>query len=141
MKQVCLFCAHLVQVQLIRLLLGTTSVIINTSSILAYEGHEGQTGFSATQMAINSMTLPLARDLSKQGIRVNTIATGFFETPLVTRSNAPELYEFINCATPCPSRLGQPEEFASLVQSVIENNMLNGEIIRLDGALRWPERG
>lgn len=118
-----------------------TSSIINTSSILAFEGHEGQTGFSATQMAINSMTLPLARDLSKQGIRVNTIATGFFETPLVTRSNAPELYEFINCATPCPSRLGKPEEFATLVQSIIENNMINGEVVRIDGAIRWPERG
>lgn len=92
-------------------------------------------------MAINSMTLPLARDLAKEGIRVNTIATGFFDTPLVTRSNAPELFEFISYATPCPSRLGKPEEFAQMVQCMIENNMMNGEIVRLDGAARWPERG
>lgn len=104
------------------------------------EGHEGQVGFSASQMAINSMTLPLARDLSKQGIRVNTIATGFIETPLITRTNAQELYDYIIASTPLPSRLGQPDEFALLVQSIIENNMLNGEIIRLDGAARWPER-
>lgn len=115
--------------------------MVNTSSILAYDGHEGQVGYAATQMAINSMTLPLARDLAPQGIRVNTIAPGFFDTPLVNRGNAPELLEFISCATPCPSRLGQPDEFAHLVQSVIENNMLNGEIIRIDGAARWPERG
>lgn len=121
--------------------LGNNSLIINTSSILAFEGHEGQTGYAATQGAINSMTLPLARELAEQGIRVNTIAPGFFETPLVMRSNAPELFEFIECATPCPSRLGKPEEFAHLVQSIIENPMINGEIIRLDGAARWPERG
>lgn len=108
---------------------------------MAFEGHEGQTGYAATQGAINSMTLPLARELAEQGIRVNTIAPGFFETPLVMRSNAPELLEFIECATPCPSRLGKPEEFAKLVQSIIENKMINGEIIRLDGAVRWPERG
>lgn len=122
-------------------LAGTRSCIINTSSILAWEGHEGQTGFAATQMAINSMTLPMARDLSREGIRVNTIATGFFDTPLVSRSNAAELFEFINCATPCPSRLGNPEEFAQLVQTIIENPMINAEIIRIDGAARWPERG
>ncbi|OTF82791.1 3-hydroxyacyl-CoA dehydrogenase-like protein [Euroglyphus maynei] len=120
---------------------GTKSVIINTSSILAWEGHEGQTGYSATQGALNSMTLPLSRDLAKEGIRVNTIAAGFFETPLVMRSNAPELFEFIQCSTPCPSRLGKPEEFSKLVETIIENPMLNGEIIRLDGACRWPERG
>ena len=120
---------------------GTRGCIVNTSSILAWEGHEGQVGYSASQMAINAMTLPISRDLSQQGIRVNTIAPGFFDTPLVNRGKVPELFEFINCATPCPSRLGFPEEFAALVQSVIENNMLNGEIIRLDGAARWPERG
>ncbi|KAF7489640.1 3-hydroxyacyl-CoA dehydrogenase type-2 [Sarcoptes scabiei] len=120
---------------------GTKSVIINTSSILAWEGHEGQCGYSATQGAINSMTLPLARDLAHEGIRVNTIAAGFFETPLLMRSNATELLDFIKCATPCPSRLGKPEEFVQLVQAIIENPMLNGEIIRLDGAVRWPERG
>jgi 3-hydroxyacyl-CoA dehydrogenase/3-hydroxy-2-methylbutyryl-CoA dehydrogenase len=92
-------------------------------------------------MAINSMTLPIARDLAQQAIRCNTIAAGFFDTPLVSRCDSPELFEFIKACTPCPSRLGKPEEFAALVQSIIENQMINGEIIRIDGAIRWPERG
>lgn len=120
---------------------GCRGVIINTSSILANEGHEGQVGYAATQGAINSMTLPIARDLAEKGIRCNTIACGFFKTPLVTRADSSVLIDFITYATPCPSRLGDPDEFAALVQSIIENQMINGEIIRIDGAIRWPERG
>ena len=120
---------------------GTRGVLVNTSSILATDGHEGQVGYSASQMAINSMTLPLARDLSQAAIRVNTVAVGFFATPLVLRCDSPELMEFLRMTTPCPSRLGEPSEFASLVQTLIENEMINGEVIRIDGANRWPERG
>lgn len=105
------------------------------------EGHEGQSGFCATQMAINAMTLPLARDLAPVGIRVVTAAVGFFATPLVVRCDSPELMEFIKLTTPCPSRLGEPDEFAHLVEHLIENEMINGEVIRIDGANRWPERG
>ena len=116
-------------------------MIINTSSSFAMEGHEGQTGYCASQMAINAMTLPLARDLSSVGIRVVTAAVGFFATPLVMRCDSPELLEFIKLTTPCPSRLGEPDEFALLVEQIMENQMINGEVIRLDGANRWPERG
>lgn len=140
MNSVCFFISIKRFVKL-RYSLATRGAIVNTSSILAYEGHEGQTGFAVTQGAINSMTLPLSRDLSHQAIRVNTIAVGFFDTPLVSRAKAPELLQFIECATPCPSRLGNPDEFAQLAISVYENNYINGEVIRLDGAVRWPERG
>ncbi|CAG2183705.1 unnamed protein product, partial [Oppiella nova] len=120
---------------------GTRGLVVNTTSILATDGHEGQTGFAATQAAIASMTLPLARDLSSEAIRVNSIAVGFFATPLVLRSDSPELLDFIRMTTPCPSRLGDPEEFAALVDALIANPMINGETIRIDGANRWPERG
>ena len=116
-------------------------MIVNTSSTLATDGHEGQVGYAASCMAINSMTLPLARDLAIEGIRVNTIAVGFFATPLVLRSDSPELLEFIEMTTPCPSRLGDPEEFGQLVETLLVNQMINGEVIRIDGANRWPERG
>lgn len=119
---------------------GSRGLIVNTSSILATDGHEGQVGYSASQMAINSMTLPLARDLAEQSIRVNTIGTGFFATPLVQRCDSPELMDFLRICTPCPSRLGEPEEFAHLVEKLIENPMINGEVIRIDGAMRFPLR-
>ena len=122
-------------------MLGTRGSIVNASSILATDGHEGHCGYSASQMAIHSMTLPLARDLAEVGIRVNTIALGFFSTPLVLRCDSPELMDFIRMTTPCPSRLGTGEEFSSLVSTLIENQMINGEVIRIDGANRWPERG
>ncbi|XP_054165946.1 3-hydroxyacyl-CoA dehydrogenase type-2-like [Oppia nitens] len=120
---------------------GQRGSIILTSSILATDAHEGQTGTAASSAALNSMTLPLARDLKDVGIRVNTIAVGFFATPLVERSESQELLSFIRLATPCPSRLGDPEEFAHLAERLIRNPMINGSIIRLDGACRWPERG
>ncbi|GFY62346.1 hypothetical protein TNIN_211532 [Trichonephila inaurata madagascariensis] len=110
--------------------------IINTSGISAFEGIIGQGAFAASCHAIVSMTLPMARDLSSHGIRVCTIAPGFMETEL--NSTLPEeVVKFISDATPFPKRFGKPEEFVHLVQSIIQNPMLNGEVIRLDGGLRF----
>ncbi|CAK1594033.1 unnamed protein product [Parnassius mnemosyne] len=115
---------------------GQRGVIVNTASTIAYEGDIGQAGYAASTAAVIGMTLPIARDLASRGIRVVTIAPGIFETPLVTY--LPEkMIEFIKRMTPFPSRLGKPEEFAHLVTSIVENPMLNGEVIRLDGAQRW----
>ncbi|CAH0731758.1 unnamed protein product, partial [Brenthis ino] len=115
---------------------GQRGVIVNTASTIAYEGDIGQAGYAASTAAIIGMTLPIARDLSSQGIRVCTIAPGTFDTPLV--SYLPEkMLEFVKRMTPFPSRLGKPEEYAHLVTCIIENPMLNGEVIRLDGAQRW----
>ncbi|CAG4959532.1 unnamed protein product [Colias eurytheme] len=115
---------------------GQRGVIVNTAATIAMEGDIGQAAYAASTAAIIGMTLPIARDLASQGIRNVTIAPGIFETPLV--SYLPEkMIEFIKRMTPFPSRLGKPEEFAHLVTSIIENPMLNGEVIRLDGAQRW----
>ncbi|CAH4027573.1 3-hydroxyacyl-CoA dehydrogenase type-2-like isoform X1 [Pieris brassicae] len=115
---------------------GQRGVIVNTASTIAMEGDIGQAAYAASTAAVIGMTLPIARDLASQGIRVMTIAPGIFETPLV--SYLPEkMIEFIKRMTPFPSRLGKPEEFAHLVTSIIENPMLNGEVIRIDGAQRW----
>jgi 3-hydroxyacyl-CoA dehydrogenase / 3-hydroxy-2-methylbutyryl-CoA dehydrogenase len=118
---------------------GERGVIINTASIAAYEGQMGQTAYAASKGGIVSMTLPLARDLSPYGIRVVTIAPGIFETPmlaLLPEAARKSLAEQI----PFPKRLGRPEEFAALAQHIVENSMLNGEVIRLDGALRMGIR-
>jgi len=110
-------------------------VIVNTASIAAYDGQIGQAAYAASKGAIVGMTLPVARDLSCYGIRVVTIAPGLFKTPLL--AGLPEKVQNELAATvPNPSRLGNPGEFAHLVQSIVENNMINGEVIRLDGALR-----
>uniref|UniRef100_A0A2H1WAF9 SFRICE_005252 n=1 Tax=Spodoptera frugiperda TaxID=7108 RepID=A0A2H1WAF9_SPOFR len=115
---------------------GQRGVIVNTASTIAYEGDIGQAGYAASSAAVVGMTLPIARDLASQGIRVVTIAPGLFDTPLL--SYLPEkMIEFLKRMTPFPSRLGKPEEFAQLVTSIVENPMLNGEVIRLDGAQRW----
>ncbi|XP_075984623.1 3-hydroxyacyl-CoA dehydrogenase type-2-like [Anticarsia gemmatalis] len=115
---------------------GQRGVIVNTASTAAYEGDIGQAAYAASTAGIVGMTLPIARDLASQGIRVITIAPGIFNTPLV--QYLPEkMLEFIQRMTPFPSRLGKPEEFAMLVTSIVENPMLNGEVIRLDGAQRW----
>lgn len=114
---------------------GQKGVIINTASVAAYEGQMGQAAYSASKGAIVGMTLPIARDLASQGIRVCTIAPGLFNTPLF--DSLPEkVVQFLAKSIPFPQRLGHPPEFAMLVQSIIENPMLNGEVIRLDGALR-----
>jgi len=114
---------------------GYKGVIINTSSFAADDGHTAQVAYAASVGAINSMTLPLCRDLGKHGIRVCTIAPGLFETPMT--SPFPEkVRTFLNHTSQFPHRFGKPEEFAHCVAMVIENKMLNGTIIRLDGGMR-----
>ncbi|CAG9864406.1 unnamed protein product [Phyllotreta striolata] len=114
---------------------GCRGVVVNTASVAAYEGQTGQAAYSASKGAIVGMTLPIARDLSSQGIRVVTIAPGLFRTPLLD-ALPDKVKSFLAKSVPFPQRLGHPEEFAQLVQSVIENPMMNGEVIRIDGALR-----
>lgn len=116
---------------------GLRGCIINTASIAAYEGQTGQVAYAASKGAIVGMTLPLARDLSKFGIRVMTIAPGLFKTPLLDGLPS-TVQEELGKMVPCPSRLGDPDEFGRLVGSILGNPMLNGEVIRLDGALRMP---
>ncbi|CAL7933541.1 unnamed protein product [Xylocopa violacea] len=116
---------------------GQRGVIINTASIAAFEGQMGQVAYSASKGAIVGMTLPLARDLAQPGIRVVTIAPGIFDTPLL--GSLPEkVRTFLMKTVPFPSRLGNPDEFAKLTQHIVENSYINGEVIRLDGALRMP---
>ncbi|XP_064489331.1 3-hydroxyacyl-CoA dehydrogenase type-2-like [Ornithodoros turicata] len=114
---------------------GRRGVVINTASIAAYEGQIGQVAYSASKGGIVGMTLPLARDLAPQGIRCVAIAPGLFHTPLL-ESLPEKVRTFLADTVPFPKRLGNPEEYAHLVQSIIENPLLNGEVIRLDGALR-----
>ncbi|KDR12703.1 3-hydroxyacyl-CoA dehydrogenase type-2 [Zootermopsis nevadensis] len=114
---------------------GERGVIINTASVAAFDGQMGQAAYSASKGAIVSMTLPIARDLADQGIRVCTIAPGLFDTPLLS-SLPDKVRHFLEKSIPFPKRLGKPDEFALLVQSIIQNPLLNGEVIRLDGALR-----
>lgn len=114
---------------------GQRGVIINTASIAAYEGQAGQAAYAASKAAIVGMTLPIARDLSIQGIRVMTIAPGLFETPLLT-ALPDKVRAFLAKTIPFPPRLGDPKEFAQLVETIVDNPLLNGEVIRLDGALR-----
>ncbi len=114
---------------------GERGVIINTASVAAFDGQIGQAAYSASKGGIAGMTLPIARDLASYGIRVMTIAPGIFDTPLM--GNLPEPARIsLGQQVPFPSRLGRPSEYAALARHIIENPMLNGEIIRLDGALR-----
>ncbi|XP_069785351.1 LOW QUALITY PROTEIN: 3-hydroxyacyl-CoA dehydrogenase type-2 [Narcine bancroftii] len=114
---------------------GHRGVIVNTASVAAYDGQVGQAAYAASKGGIVAMTLPIARDLAPQGIRVVTIAPGLFSTPLL--GTLPEkVRAFLSRQVPFPSRLGHPEEYAHLVQAIVENPMLNGEVIRLDGAIR-----
>lgn len=110
-------------------------VIINTASIAAFDGQIGQAAYAASKAALVGMTLPVARDLSADGIRICTIAPGLYKTPMM--AGLPEnVQEALGKMVPFPSRLGKPQEYAMLVQQIIENPMLNGETIRLDGAIR-----
>ena len=110
-------------------------VIVNTASVAAFEGQIGQAAYSASKGAIAAMTLPVARDLKNVGIRVCTVAPGLFDTPLL--ASLPEVVRKELASTvPFPQRLGQPDEYAHVVEMVLENPMMNGEVIRLDGALR-----
>lgn len=114
---------------------GQRGVVINTASVAAFDGQMGQAAYSASKGAIVGMTLPLARDLASQGIRVCTIAPGLFDTPLL--GSLPEkVRTFLASTIPYPSRLGHPDEYAHLVECIVQNPLLNGEVIRLDGALR-----
>src|SRR5437899_5318158 len=118
---------------------GERGVIINTASVAAFDGQIGQAAYSASKGGVVGMTLPIARDLSSLGIRVCTIAPGTFDTPMLAM--LPESQrQALAAQIPFPSRLGRPGEFAALVRHVVENAMLNGETIRLDGALRMPPR-
>lgn len=114
---------------------GEKGVIVNTASVAAFDGQMGQAAYSASKGAIVGMTLPIARDLARNGIRVCTIAPGLFKTPLL--AGLPEqVQNELAKDIPFPQRLGDPDEYAHLVQAIIENPMMNGEVIRLDGALR-----
>ena len=118
---------------------GERGVLINTASIAAYEGQIGQPAYAASKAGVIGLTLPVARELARFGIRCVTIAPGLFSTPMM-ESLPPEVRDGMGKAVPFPSRLGQPAEYALLVQQIIENPMLNGETIRLDGALRMPPK-
>lgn len=114
---------------------GERGVIINTASVAAFDGQVGQACYSATKAGIVGMTLPIAREMARFGVRVMTIAPGLFETPMM--AVIPEAArESLGKQVPFPSRLGRPAEFAAMVKHIIENPMLNGEVIRLDGAIR-----
>jgi NAD(P)-dependent dehydrogenase (short-subunit alcohol dehydrogenase family) len=114
---------------------GERGVIINTSSVAAFEGQIGQAAYAASKAGVNGMTLPIARELAKFGIRVMTIAPGIFDTPML-QGMSDEIRASLSQQIPFPQRLGKPEEYAALVHHIIENEVLNGEVIRLDGALR-----
>lgn len=118
---------------------GSRGVIINTASVAAFEGQIGQAAYSASKGGVVGITLPIARDLAVSGIRVLTIAPGLMETPILG-DQTPETLAAIGKVVPNPARLGRPAEFAQLVESIVENDYLNGEVIRLDGALRLGPR-
>jgi|SRR5208282_580889 len=118
---------------------GERGVIINTASVAAFDGQIGQAAYSASKGGVVGMTLPIARDLASVGIRICTIAPGTFETPML--AGLPDTArKALAAQIPFPQRLGQPREYAALARHIIENAMLNGETIRLDGALRMPPR-
>ncbi len=114
---------------------GERGVIINTASVAAYDGQIGQAAYAASKGGVVGMTLPIARDLSRNGIRVMTIAPGIFGTPMLFSMPQP-VQDALAASVPFPSRLGRPEDYAKLVHQIVTNDMLNGEVIRLDGAIR-----
>lgn len=118
---------------------GERGVIINTASVAAFDGQIGQAAYAASKGGIAAMTLPIARELARSGIRVMSIAPGVFETPMMAGMPA-AVRETLASSVPFPPRLGRPAEFAALVRHIVENTMLNGEVIRLDGAIRMGAR-
>ncbi|WP_279358085.1 SDR family NAD(P)-dependent oxidoreductase [Methylobacterium indicum] len=118
---------------------GERGVIISTASVAAYEGQVGQAAYASSKAGIVGLTLPAAREFAPAGIRVCAIAPGIFETPML-RGLPPEVQDSLGAAVPFPSRLGKPEEYARLAMAIIDNPMLNGEVIRLDGALRMQPK-
>jgi NAD(P)-dependent dehydrogenase (short-subunit alcohol dehydrogenase family) len=118
---------------------GERGVIVDTASVAAFDGQIGQAAYAASKGGIVAMTLPIAREFARFGIRVMTIAPGIFETPLLG-SLSKEIQDSLGQQVPFPSRLGQPSEYAALVRHIVENQMLNGEVIRLDGAIRMAPK-
>ena len=118
---------------------GERGVIVNTASVAAFEGQIGQAGYSASKSGVVGMTLPIARELARFGIRVNTIAPGIFMTPMMA-GLPQDVQDSLGRQVPFPPRLGRPEEYAELVASIYSNAMINGETIRLDGAIRMQPR-
>ncbi|MGN6549451.1 MAG: SDR family NAD(P)-dependent oxidoreductase [Pararhizobium sp.] len=118
---------------------GERGVVISTASVAAFDGQIGQAAYAASKGGIHAMTLPAARELARFGIRVMTIAPGIFATPMLL-GMAPEVQQSLGASIPFPSRLGTPEEYAALVLHIVGNVMLNGETIRLDGAIRMPPK-
>jgi len=118
---------------------GERGVLINTASVAAYDGQIGQAAYAASKAGVVGMTLPIARDLAKLGIRCCTIAPGIFGTPMIF-GMPQEVQDSLAASIPFPSRLGRPEDYAKLVHSIITNDMLNGETIRLDGAIRMAPK-
>jgi 3-hydroxyacyl-CoA dehydrogenase / 3-hydroxy-2-methylbutyryl-CoA dehydrogenase len=118
---------------------GERGVIVNTASVAAFDGQIGQAAYSASKGGVVAMTLPIARDLASVGVRICTIAPGTFDTPMLALLPDPQR-QALAAQIPFPSRLGKPPEFAALTRHIVENAMLNGETIRLDGALRMPPK-
>ncbi|MEO8605340.1 MAG: 3-hydroxyacyl-CoA dehydrogenase [bacterium] len=118
---------------------GERGVIVNTASVAAFDGQIGQAAYSASKGGVVGMTLPIARDLASIGVRICTIAPGTFDTPMLAMM-PDSMRQTLAAQIPFPSRLGQPQEFAALARHIVENAMLNGETIRLDGALRMPPK-
>lgn len=119
--------------------LGERGVIVNTASVAAYDGQIGQAAYAASKGGVVAMTLPIARELARSGIRVMTIAPGLFETPMLL-GMPKDVQDALGAMVPFPPRLGKPDEYAMLVKQIVENPMLNGEVIRLDGAIRMQPK-
>lgn len=118
---------------------GERGVIVNTASVAAYDGQIGQAAYSSSKGGVVAMTLPVARDLARSGIRVMTIAPGIFKTPMMA-GMPQDVQDSLGAAVPFPPRLGEPAEYAALALHIVENQMLNGEVIRLDGAIRMAPK-
>jgi len=118
---------------------GERGVIVNTASVAAFDGQMGQTAYAASKGGVAALTLPAARDLARSGIRVMCIAPGVFETPMMA-GMPQDVRDALAANVPFPPRLGRPDEYAALVRHIVENPMLNGEVIRLDGALRMAAK-
>ena len=118
---------------------GERGVLVSTASVAAFDGQLGQAAYSASKGGVVAMTLPIARELSRSGVRVMTIAPGIMETPMLL-GMPPEVQDSLGKMVPFPQRMGKPEEFAALVEHIIDNQYLNGEVIRLDGAIRLAAR-
>jgi NAD(P)-dependent dehydrogenase (short-subunit alcohol dehydrogenase family) len=118
---------------------GERGVIVNTASVAAFDGQIGQVAYSASKAGVHGITLPVARELGRFGIRVCTIAPGIFDTPMMARASD-EVRESLHAQVPWPPRFGQPAEYATLVRHIVENEMLNGETIRLDGGIRMAPK-